>query len=115
MDEMQAMQGFVELMLKITINLVRAEPNQWPVGIASGFIIPVGDRYRIVSAGHAIGATPSWAIETNPVSADLSPTELETQLAVAPKKPLGAVELHLSGTPRLNSRSSYSVRICRVE
>jgi hypothetical protein len=69
MDEMQALQGFVELMLKITINLVRAEPNQWPVGVGSGFIIPVGDRYRIVSAGHVIGATPSWAIETNPVSA----------------------------------------------
>lgn len=68
MDEELAMRAFVEQMLRVTVSLMQVEPNRWPVGIASGFIIPVEGRYRVISAGHAIAAKPNWAIETVPVS-----------------------------------------------
>ena len=68
MDEAAAMQAFVEHMLTYTIRLVRAKPNEWPFGIASGFVIPVAGRYRIVSAGHAIAAASNWVMETVPES-----------------------------------------------
>ena len=130
MEEQKAMQAFIEHMLRYTISLVRAVPNDWPLGIASGFIIPVEKRYRIISAGHAISAKPNWAMETIPVSAtetlmvtvrnvhplakigpddptsavDLAwavylPDELQSQLAEAPKKPTGALELPLYQGP----------------
>ncbi len=68
MTEAEGMQAFIAHMLTYTVRLVRAEPNTFPVGIASGFIIPVGDHYRIMSAGHAISAKPNWAMETVQVS-----------------------------------------------
>jgi hypothetical protein len=45
MTEVEGMQAFIDQMLKYTILLVRAEPNKFPVGIASGFMIPVDDDF----------------------------------------------------------------------
>jgi len=79
MNEIDAMNAFMEHMLQYTVRLVRAEPGKLPKGIASGFIIPVEKRYRVISAAHAIGAYSNWTIETLPVSAT------ETLMLVVPK------------------------------
>jgi hypothetical protein len=68
MKETEAMQAFVEHMLTYTLRLVCIDPSGWPQAIASGFVIPVENHYRIVSAGHAIGANSQWTLETVRVS-----------------------------------------------
>lgn len=97
MDEQQGMQAFLEHMLRVTISLMRAAPNQWPVGIASGFIIPVEDRYRVISAGHAIAAKPNWAIETVPVSETetlmLTVRNVHALAKIGPKGPTHELDL----------------------
>jgi len=37
------------------------------VGKASGFIVPAGDRFRILSAAHALKRSLGWAVEFLPV------------------------------------------------
>jgi hypothetical protein len=97
MEEQKAMQAFVDHMLRHTVNLVRVVPNQWPVGIASGFIIPVEKWYRIISAGHAIAAKPNWAIETVPVSATetlmLTVKNVRALATISPGEPTNALDL----------------------
>ena len=97
MEEQKAMQAFVDHMLRYTVNLVRVVPNQWPVGIASGFIIPVEKWYRIISAGHAIAAKPNWAIETVPVSASetlmLTVKNVRALATISPGDPTNALDL----------------------
>lgn len=91
------MQAFVEHMLKYTIRLVRAEPNKFPVGIASGFMIPVEDRIRIFSAGHAISAKPGWAVETVRVSdwetLMLRVANVNALAKIGPKGPTNSLDL----------------------
>jgi hypothetical protein len=129
MTEADAMNAFMKHMLQYTIRLVRAEPNKLPIGIASGFIIPVEKRYRMISAAHAIGAYANWTVETLPVSstetlmlvvpkvrkvaippknksnsldlawADLDPERLKQQLMAAPKLPSSDVELPIYTGP----------------
>jgi hypothetical protein len=129
MTEVAAMNAFIRHMLQYTIRLVRVEPNKRPVGLASGFIIPVEKQYRMISAAHAIGAYANWTVETLPVSstetlmlvvptvrkvaippksksdsldlawADLNPELLKDQLMAAPRLPSTAVELPLYTGP----------------
>lgn len=104
MNERDAMNAVIEGMLRYTIKLVRAEPGKLHVGktgkagVASGFIVPVNKHFRIVSAGHAIGAYSGWAVELLPVrdtkTLMLTVSNVQTVATIIPKD--GSDELDLA-------------------
>ena len=51
----RALKRFVEHMLQHTSRLVCLDENNQPITVASGFLVKVGENYRVISAGHAIG------------------------------------------------------------
>lgn len=101
MSEAEGMQAFIDHMLMYTIRLVRAEPNKFPIGISSGFMIPVEDRIRVISAGHAISAKPNWAVETVRVSdwetLMLNVADVKALAKIGPKGPTHSRDLAWGG------------------
>lgn len=62
--------AFINHMLEYTLRLVRLDDvSKEPRGIASGFMIPVAGKLRVISAGHALGALGHWVVEATQASA----------------------------------------------
>jgi hypothetical protein len=97
MSDEEAAQSFVNHMLTQTARLVRLASGETLKAIASGFWVPVGRKYRLISAGHAIGASPDWAVETIPVSASetlaLSLKGVRTLTIIKPKCESGSLDI----------------------
>ena len=49
---------------KLTVQLVQLSDERKPIGVASGFFIPVEGSTYLISAGHAL-EKDKWAIETS--------------------------------------------------
>ena len=63
-NQQQAVQSFVNHMLKYTLRLVTLDERGKPLsGIAGGFMIEAGRDLRVVSAGHVLGRIEPWVIE----------------------------------------------------
>ena len=58
------MQRFVDHMRTNTLSLIRLDAQDQPIRAASGFLIDVDGKYRVISAGHSIGRDSRWIIET---------------------------------------------------
>jgi hypothetical protein len=97
MDEQTAADEFVRHMLSMTLRLVRLSGSNEPRAIASGFLTRVGTKYRVVSAGHAIGASQGWTIETLPVSARetlmLTVEGVQTVTTIQPNCQIGSLDI----------------------
>ena len=66
MDDPKLRNGvsdFVNHILKYTLRLVKLDSGNQPVSIASGFMIPVGKKLRVISAGHTLGRMDRWVLE----------------------------------------------------
>ena len=64
-DEIKArIQAALEHCRKFTVQLVRLSDERKPIGVASGFYIPVEGSTYLISAGHAL-KKDRWAIETS--------------------------------------------------
>ena len=60
---------FVNHMLKYTLRLVNLDKKgQQPERAASGFMVQVGKKLRVVSAGHALGTMERWVLEATQAS-----------------------------------------------
>jgi hypothetical protein len=64
-DEIKArIQAALEHCRKLTVQLVQLSDEHKPIGVASGFFIPVEGFTYLISAGHAL-EKDRWAIETS--------------------------------------------------
>lgn len=72
MDDPNLQKGvtdFVNHMLEYTLRLVKLdERGLQPEGVASGFMVQVGKKLRVVSAGHALGTMERWYLEATQAS-----------------------------------------------
>ena len=60
---------FVNHMLNYTLRLVNLDKKgQQPERVASGFMVQVGKKLRVVSAGHALGTMERWVLEATQAS-----------------------------------------------
>jgi hypothetical protein len=72
-NEAEAVQAFVEHMLKYTVRLVRnATTFPQRTSIASGLLLCRGREPTLVTAGHIFGKAGDWTIETSVVGAGKS-------------------------------------------